>query len=349
MTKLRVVHYVNQFFAGIGGEEHARERPQVREGCVGPGQVLQRALGDAAEVVATVYCGDYFFNEREDTALTAIVDLIRAQAPDLVVAGPAFNAGRYGVACGRVCAAVRDRLGIPVVTGMFPENPGVELSRQRVHIVASGPTPVSMAPTLQRMAALGLKLARQEPVGSPSDGGYIARGLRFTELSSQRAATRAVDMLLKSVRGETWETEWPLPDYDRVPPPPPVKDVRRATIALVTSGGIVPKGNPDRIESTYATKWLKYSLAGVDRLTPEGWQSIHGGYDTTRANEDPNRVLPIDVIRELEADGSIGRLHEEYWVFVGSGASTTNARRFAEEMARDLVASSVEGVIFTAT
>jgi len=36
-------------------------------------------------------------------------------------------------------------------------------------------------------------------------------------------------------------------------------------------------------------------------------------------------------------------------VFVGSGASTTNARRFAEEMARELVASSVEGVIFTAT
>ncbi len=111
----------------------------------------------------------------------------------------------------------------------------------------------------------------------------------------------------------------------------------------------MPKGNPDRIESTYATKWLKYSLAGVDDLTPDRWQSIHGGYDTTRANEDPNRVLPVDVLRELEAEGAIGRLLDEYWVFVGSGASTTNARRFAEEMARELVASSVEGVIFTAT
>jgi len=310
---------------------------------------LQRALRDSAEVVGTVCCGDDYFNERESAAVAAIVDLIHGYAPDLVVAGPAFNAGRYGIACGRICAAVSEQLGVPVVTGMSPDNPGVELSRQRVHIVASGPTPVSMAPTMQRMAALGLKLARKEPVGPPGDEGYIARGLRFTELSSQRAATRAVDMLLKSVRGEAAETEWPLPDYDRVPPPPPVKDVRRATLALVTSGGIVPKGNPDRIESSYATKWLKYSLAGVDRLTPEGWQSIHGGYDTTRANEDPNRVLPIDVLRELEADGSIGRLHEEYWVFVGSGASTTNARRFAEQMARDLVASSVEGVIFTAT
>jgi glycine reductase len=346
---VRVVHYLNQFFAGIGGEDRARERPGVRQGLVGPGQVLQRALGDAGEVVATVYCGDDFFNEREDEAVAAIIDLIRAQTPDLVVAGPAFNAGRYGLACGRICSSVKEQLGIAVVTAMAAENPGVELSRRRVHVVVSGPTPVSMTPAMQRMAALGLKLARNEPVGSPNDEGYFSRGLRFTELTTERAATRAVDMLLKSLRGEPWETEWPLPDYDRVPPPPPIKDVRHATIALVTSGGIVPKGNPDRIESTYATRWLKYSLAGVRELTPEGWQSIHGGYDTTRANEDPNRVLPIDAVRELEADGSIGRLHEEYWVFVGSGASTTNAKRFAEQMARDLVASSVEGVIFTAT
>jgi glycine reductase len=199
------------------------------------------------------------------------------------------------------------------------------------------------------MATLGLKLARKERVGSPVDEGYLARGLRFTELSPERAAARAVDMLLRSVRGESWETEWPLPDYDRVPPPPPVKDVRRATLALVTSGGIVPKGNPDRIESSYATKWLKYSLVGVKELSAGRWQSIHGGYDTSAANEDPNRVLPIDVLRELEQEGAIGRLLEDYWVFVGSGASTTNARRFAGEMARDLVANNVEGVIFTAT
>jgi glycine reductase len=296
-----------------------------------------------------VWCGDDFVNEHESDAVAALVDLIRPHAPDLVVAGPAFNSGRYGLACGRLCTAVADALGVAVVTGMHPDNPGVEVHRQRVHIVASGRSPVSMAETLSRMAALGVKLARRERVGSPTAEGYIERGLRFTELVPDRAAKRAVDMLLRSVRGETWETEWPLPNYDRVPPPPAVKDVRRATLALVTSGGIVPKGNPDRIESSYATKWLKYSLAGVKALTPEGWQSIHGGYDTSRANEDPNRVLPIDVLRELEHEGAIGRLLDDYWVFVGSGASTTNARRFAREMAKDLVANSVEGVVFTAT
>ena len=349
MTKLRVVHYVNQFFAGVGGEERAGERPQVSTGPVGPGLALQKALGDAGEVVATVWCGDDYFNEHEHDAVAALIELIKPHAPDLLVAGPAFNSGRYGLACGRLCASVAESLGCAVVTGMHPDNPGVEVHRHKIYIVASGKSPVSMAETIGRMATLGQKLARKEKIGSPADQGYLARGLRFTELARERAATRAVDMLLKSVRGEEWETEWPLPVYDRVPPPPPVKDVRRATLALVTSGGIVPKGNPDRIESSYATKWLKYSLVGVKELTPEGWQSIHGGYDTSRANEDPNRVLPIDVLRELEHEGAIGRLLEDYWVFVGSGASTTNARRFATEMARDIVANSVEGVIFTAT
>ena len=349
MTKLRVVHYVNQFFAGIGGEDRASEPPGVRAGVVGPCQVLQRVLGASAEVVATVYCGDDFFAEHEEDAAATVVGLIGRHQPDLVVAGPAFNAGRYGFACGRICRAVEDILEIPAVTGMYPDNPAVELYRPSLYIVVSGPNAVSMPATLERMAGLGLKRARGERLGQPGDEGYLARGMRFTEVASQSAAERAVDMLLASVRGEAWQTEWPLPDYDRVSPPTPIKDIRRATIALVTSGGIVPKGNPDRIESTYATKWKKYSLAGVAALTPDGWQSIHGGYDTTRANEDPNRVLPVDVLRELEAEGAIGRLLDQYWVFVGSGASTTNARRFAEQMADELRDSSVEGVIFTAT
>ena len=28
---IRIVHYINQFFAGIGGEEKADHRPEVRE------------------------------------------------------------------------------------------------------------------------------------------------------------------------------------------------------------------------------------------------------------------------------------------------------------------------------
>ena len=41
----RVIHYINQFFAGIGGEDKADVAPEVREGVVGPGMAFKAALG----------------------------------------------------------------------------------------------------------------------------------------------------------------------------------------------------------------------------------------------------------------------------------------------------------------
>ena len=40
MAKYKIVHYINQFFAGIGGEEMADYKPELREGAVGPGLKL---------------------------------------------------------------------------------------------------------------------------------------------------------------------------------------------------------------------------------------------------------------------------------------------------------------------
>ena len=107
MSKLRVVHYINQFFANIGGEEKADYKPELREGNVGPGLAFQQSFGEEAEIVATVICGDSYFNENVDSATATVLDMIKSQNPDLVICGPAFNAGRYGVACGTVAAAVK--------------------------------------------------------------------------------------------------------------------------------------------------------------------------------------------------------------------------------------------------
>ena len=52
MAKYKVVHYINQFFAGIGGEEKADYTPELREGVVGPGMGLKAALGEDYEIVS---------------------------------------------------------------------------------------------------------------------------------------------------------------------------------------------------------------------------------------------------------------------------------------------------------
>ena len=35
--EIRVVHYINQFFGGLGGEDKADTPPQITEGAAGPG------------------------------------------------------------------------------------------------------------------------------------------------------------------------------------------------------------------------------------------------------------------------------------------------------------------------
>ena len=118
MSKIRVVQYINQFFAQIGGEEKADIPAELREGPVGPGLALNQAWGDEAEVVATVICGDSYFNENLEKAQAEVLEMVKSQNPDLFIAGPAFNAGRYGVACGTIAKAVQDNLNIPVLTAM---------------------------------------------------------------------------------------------------------------------------------------------------------------------------------------------------------------------------------------
>ena len=122
---VRAVHYLNQFFAGLGGEEAAETPPTRLEGAVGPGRGLAAQL-EGIEIVATLACGDDYFGEHEEEALDQLLGLLEAERPDLLVAGPAFGSGRYGYACARFSRAAAERLGIPVLAAMHEENPGVE-------------------------------------------------------------------------------------------------------------------------------------------------------------------------------------------------------------------------------
>jgi glycine reductase len=351
--KTPVIHYMNQFFAGLGGEEAAGTAPEWFDGCRGPGRLLEREA-PGLEIVGTVAAGDNFMAEDLDAGVARVLALIESRLaamkarPALLVAGPAFNAGRYGMACAAVCRSVEEKLGIPALTGVHPENPAVDIYRAFVTMVRTGDNVLGMQDAMRAMARVGLKRLRGAPL-VPAEDGTIARRVRQNYFASETGATRALDMLMRKVAGEPYDTEYHMPVFDRVPPAPAVKDMRKATIAVVTSGGIVPRGNPDRIESASASRFGAYSLAGIDRLTAESHQSVHGGYDPTYANADPNRVLPIDALRELERKGRFGRLHDTYYATVGNATSVRRAVRFGEEIAAMLVNVGVHAVITTST
>ena len=349
MAKIRVVHYINQFFANIGGEEKADIKPELREGIVGPGAAFNQAFGDEAEIVATVICGDSYFNENLEEAKKTVIDMVKSQNADMFLAGPAFNAGRYGVACGTIADAVKKELGIPVLTGMYVENPGADMFKNSVYIVSTKNSAAGMRDAVKKMAPLALKLAKGEKIGASAEEGYMPNGVRKNFFEKKRGSARAIDMLLKKLAGKEFVTEFPMPDFDRVAPNPAVKDIAHATIALVTSGGIVPKGNPDHIESSSASKYGKYDIEGVMDLTADTYETAHGGYDPVYANEDADRVLPVDILREYEKEGKIGKLHRYFYTTVGNGTAVKSAKGFADEFSKELKDANVDAVILTST
>jgi glycine reductase len=347
---VRIAHYINQFFAGIGGEDKADAPFEIREGAVGPGRAIEMALDGEGEIVQTLVCGDNSFHADPEANIDAIVAALSETKPDLLIAGPAFNAGRYGLACGAVCAAVSERLGIPALTGLFPEAPAVDVYRSRTVMVPTGDSAAGMKEAVVALTRTGLKLARGEPLGPADDDGRIPMGYRRSWVTDVPVAHRAVEMLLAKLGGGTYVSEVALPEgAEPIPPAPAVTDLSSAIIALVTEGGLVPEDNPDRIESSSATKWARYPISMLEKNQDPSFKSIHAGYDSQWVDADPNRMVPLDALKALAADGVIGGVHEYFYATTGTGTTVTHGERMGEEIAKQLISDGVHAVIVTST
>lgn len=342
-----ILYYVNQFFGQIGGEDKADIEPLYKEEKIGPAMAFDQTIGDEGEVIGTLICGDNYFNEHLEETLKFIKETLDRVKPDIIVAGPAFNAGRYGMACANLAKFVEENYDIPVVTSMFEENPGLEIAKKAAYVIPAGHSAASMRKTIKPMSELVKKILNGEEI-KPKTDGYFAQGKRLTVLVEKRGSLRAIDMLMKRLNDEEFETELPMPVFDKVEPAEPIKDISKATIALVTSGGIVPEGNPDRIQSASAQKWGKYDISSIDELKGE-YCTIHGGYDPVYANEFPDRVAPLDKLKELEKENKIGKVYDYFYTTTGTGTSVGNAMKFGKEIGKELKEAGVDGVILTST
>ena len=116
----------------------------------------------------------------------------------------------------------------------------------------------------------------------------------------------------------------------------------------MSSGGIVPRGN--RSHKGLLRRILRrLYISGLDDLTPEEFESIHGGYDRVWANDDPDTVLPLDVMRELEKEGVFGKLDDHVFTTTGTGTAVAHAERFGREIGERLKKDGVDAVILTST
>ncbi len=346
----KAIVYLNQFFGQIGGEDKADFAPEIREGQVGAAMAFNAALKNA-EVTHTLICGDNFMGSNEEEAVEKLLSFLEDKEFDIFLAGPAFQAGRYGNACGVISLAVEKKFGVPIISSMHIENPGVDMFKKDMVIFPGGKSAAAMRKDIKKIATYADKILAGEELGSAEDEGYYTRGIRHQVWREDKvnATDRVIDMLLKKISGEDYVTELPIPKMDRVPVATPINDLSGAKIAVLTSGGIVPIDNPDRIQSASATRWGKYDVTGMDRLEGGVFKTIHAGYDPAAADADPNVCVPIDALRAYESEGKIKELYKYFYSTVGTGTTQGEAARMGKEIVEELLAAGVDGVIMTST
>ena len=59
--------------------------------------------------------------------------------------------------------------------------------------------------------------------------------------------------------------------------------------------------------------------------------------------------MPVDVVRDLEKEGIIGKLHEEFYSTTGACGIVDNMKKIGEGIAKRLKEEGVTGVILTST
>ena len=146
--------------------------------------------------------------------------------------------------------------------------------------------------------------------------------------------------------------EWrPMELWDDAAPAPALVRVNERNLAVVTTSGVVPWGNPDKFKTYRNTYWRKYNIAELKELEPGKWEAVHGGYNVAYMNQNPHYGVPLDALRALEADGAIGagKLYPAYYVIPGNQGSPAVMRRMGQEIAADLKNDGVEGVLLVAT
>lgn len=86
----------------------AGAKPEIHEGQIGPAMQFAKELAGIAEVTHTIICGDNYMGSNTEEAVETILGMLEGKEMDLFLAGPAFQAGRYTVACGTICKAVKE-------------------------------------------------------------------------------------------------------------------------------------------------------------------------------------------------------------------------------------------------
>ena len=133
----------------------------------------------------------------------------------------------------------------------------------------------------------------------------------------------------------------PLPEFDdtALVAGPPLAERR---VAIVTSAGLMRRGEDAFAPGDADYRVIPGDVRGADLLMSH----ISVNYDRSGFVEDTNVVFPIDRLRELAEEGTIGSVADHHYSFMGA----TDPAKMAEpaaQVAGHLKADRVDAVLLT--
>lgn len=120
----------------------------------------------------------------------------------------------------------------------------------------------------------------------------------------------------------------------------PFPDLADAEVLLIGSGGVYRHG-----QIAFTTK-DDTSIRRIPADTPSSeLRTAHFAYDQTDARRDPNCVFPLERLRELAAQGTIGGVSESAYAFMGGIYSTRRLREETIPLLLDAVATHEPDIV----
>lgn len=161
------------------------------------------------------------------------------------------------------------------------------------------------------------------------------------------APERCLNMLLAKYRKEQYCSEVMMSSPQFPPLPKLGIPLNRACLLLITDGGLVPAGNPGKMPQTNADAFHVNDISGKQLLTVGDYEVSHQGYDNAFVLQNPNRLLPVDILREMEQKGVIGRLCDEFISTTGVMMPTERSKILAANIARYVKTTKADAVIIS--
>ncbi|MBM7833036.1 GrdB-related putative oxidoreductase [Clostridium sardiniense] len=164
MVKILLV--LNHVQAGMGSDENADLPPAGKKSIIGPGKMMEPYFKEMdGEIVATLYCGDLYYQNNEEEVKKKFVAMAKKLSPDVVVCGPALHYPNFGEMAGGLAEEINNKSDIPAFAAMSLENPATEKYKDKVIVVK---TPkkggVGLNQSIENICKMAVKLAKKENV-----------------------------------------------------------------------------------------------------------------------------------------------------------------------------------------